>query len=341
VPRQWFALGQEISNYLMAQKLDRNCGERTLELYEYTIRYAFKALEDGKRTLNPRKITRDDLNWLKDEFMVGTSERYKANVVSTLLQFLRWAGNTDVGRMRVSFSNLPTTRVRWLEDEEAMHLKAIASGIDKMFVHCELDLGMRRAEMLGLKVEDFKSGHQRSIHVLGKGRNGGKHRDIPWHPDTPGILEEWLATRDEVIEQSQKRNPAIEVPPYLFIHEVNGKMMRYQKSMVEKHFDKLGLVIGKHFSNHDLRRTCGRMMHRSGVPTERIMKIFGHSDPRTTVHYLGLDLDDMSEAMTTYAQYQRNLIVPKMEHFEKSQMRSGQGGIRTPGFRLAKAAIFR
>jgi hypothetical protein len=47
------------------------------------------------------------------------------------------------------------------------------------------------------------------------------------------------------------------------------------------------------------------------------------------VHYLGLDLDDVSAAIQRLAQYQKSLIVPKTEHFEVSQMESGQGGIIT------------
>jgi integrase len=64
-------------------------------------------------------------------------------------------------------------------------------------------------------------------------------------------------------------------------------------------------------SNHDLRRTCGRMMYRAGVPLELIAKIFGHSDTRTTIRYLGLDSDDMRLAMQQYARYQKGTFVPE------------------------------
>jgi integrase/recombinase XerD len=180
-----------------------------------------------------------------------------------------------------------------------------------------------------------------SIHILGKGRNGGKHRNIAWHPLTGARCKEALDIRDKEIEKARKKNPNVQVPPFILIYEANGQLKTYKKSWVEKRFEKLGRTMGFHFSNHDLRRTCGHMMYRAGVPTEEIARLYGHSDTRTTIHYLGLDLEDLSGAMMKYADYQASLIVPKNGTFAKSQMLSGQGGIRTPGFRLAKAAIFR
>jgi hypothetical protein len=40
----------------------------------------------------------------------------------------------------------------------------------------------------------------------------------------------------------------------------------------------------------------GRMMYLSGVRLEKIAKIFGHADTRTTIRYLGPDFEDMDEA---------------------------------------------
>jgi len=44
---------------------------------------------------------------------------------------------------------------------------------------------------------------------------------------------------------------------------------------------------------------------------EVIAKIFGHSDTRTTIRYLGLDHDDMRLAMEQYARYQKGAFVPE------------------------------
>jgi hypothetical protein len=69
------------------------------------------------------------------------------------------------------------------------------------------------------------------------------------------------------------------------------------------------------------------MMYRSGVRLEHIAKIFGHADTKTTIRYLGLDFDDMSDAMSKYAQYMENPFEPKMVQNEVGQEIGGQSGI--------------
>jgi hypothetical protein len=69
-------------------------------------------------------------------------------------------------------------------------------------------------------------------------------------------------------------------------------------------------------------------MHRAGIPIEDIANIFGHRDTKTTLHYLGLDQDDMSLAMKKYAQYRKTCIFPKVEKNQESQYFGGPNGKR-------------
>jgi hypothetical protein len=68
-------------------------------------------------------------------------------------------------------------------------------------------------------------------------------------------------------------------------------------------------------------------MFKAGVPTERIMKILGHKDLKTTIEYIWLNIDDMSDDLKIYHQFLQNPIEPKTVHFEPSQIESGQSGI--------------
>lgn len=58
--------------------------------------------------------------------------------------------------------------------------------------------------------------------------------------------------------------------------------------------------VGFEFSNHTLRRTFGRAMYRSKVPLATIAKILGHESTDVTLTYIGVDLDDMSVAMSQF-----------------------------------------
>ena len=69
---------------------------------------------------------------------------------------------------------------------------------------------------------DFSTGRLNSKQILGKGRYGGKPRQMNWHPDTPGILEEYPELRDKEIAKAKRKNPGVEIPPNLPIYEAGG-----------------------------------------------------------------------------------------------------------------------
>lgn len=327
MPRPWQTLDRELGGYLNELRDAGRSEVNTIRPYEWTLRRLFQGLMDFKRNWNPRKIRKDDVEFLRDEFLTGTN-RYKENQIKILLAFLKWAGNKDVGKWHINFGDTSPTRVRWLEDDEARAVRAEAKGIERMIIHCELDLGMRRIELLRLKVGSFVRGRIRQIQIHGKGRNGGKHRQISWHPDTEAFLDDYLRNvRQPLIDRARKKNPNVRVPDELFIYEMKGELRPYKKTALDNFLMALGERVGLHFTNHDLRRTCGRMMYRAGVRLEEISRIFGHADTRTTILYLGLNFDDMSDAMRIYAQYQKMSFEPKMVQNELSQSLSGQSGI--------------
>lgn len=327
MPSAYWALCKEVESYLKElEEGDRS--PRTIGDYRWSLSSMFQALNDFKHEVNPRKIGRTEIDFLRNEFYEGRGNRYKANQIKILIQFCKWTGNTKLAKLKIGYGNLEPTNIRWLEDDQARLVRAAAQGIERMMVHCELDLGMRRIEVLRAKVSDFKTGRINTVHIHGKGRNGGKHRTINWHPETGTILWEYLeGYRNDVIQQAKRKNPSVKVPDNLFIYEAKGEIRPYQKTALDNILKGLGTRIELDFSNHDLRRTCGRMMYRAGARIEQIMRIFGHSDTRTTIHYLGLDLEDMSDAMLLYAQYQNQRIFPQTETFEHSQIKSGPSGI--------------
>ena len=124
-------------------------------------------------------------------------------------------------------------------------------------------------EVLRLKVDDFQSGRANTIHIHGKGRNGGKHRTMNWHPETGAILGVYLTGhRQRVIDKAKKKNPSVKFPEALFIYELRGELKAYKKTSMDSILKRLGDRPGLEISNHDLRRACGRMMYRAGVGIE-------------------------------------------------------------------------
>jgi len=325
MPSAWRLLEDEMTTYLRELEED-NRSPVTLRKYRWTLTTLFQALMDDKRTINPRKVRREDVRWLIDDYLTG-KESYKSSQVKRLLIFLRWAGNTDATKMRLPFGCDESSTIRWLSDEEAMIVRTNSKGIVRMIVHCELDLCMRRIELLRLKVGDFyQQKNDSQIHVHGKGRNGGKHRRISWDVDTARILSAYLTNyRDAVIAKARAKDSDVKIPDNLFLYERGGSLHAYKESAIDYLVKDYGHSLGIEMSNHDLRRTGGRLLHRAGVPIEEIARIFGHRDTKTTLHYLGLDRDDMNKAMKKVAEYRNTLVCPKTGIFDTVPVRECGG----------------
>lgn len=337
MPDAWWLLGKEIDRYLGELK-EGDRSDKTLEDYDWALRYMFGGLRMAKLTINPRKIGRKEIDYLRKDFFdakttQGSDKKptlgYRSHMVKVLRLFLKWAKNTKIATIKVGFGDDGIRRTRWLTDQEAMTVKMAATGVERMVVHCELDLGMRRIEVLRLKTSDFQSGKtSNSVLIHGKGRYGGKHRTINWHPDTPAELEAYLDLRDEMVRKTRNRNPNVGVPDDLLVYERDGRLYPYSDTGIDAILGRLSIRTEIEFSNHDLRRTCGRMMYRAGVKIEKIARIFGHSDIRTTLKYLGLDHEDIGEAMQQYAQYQKAVVFPKVENIElEPEVESGPNRI--------------
>ena len=86
MPSAWRLLEDEMSAYLRELE-EGNRSPVTVHEYEWTLRTLFHALQDAHRTINPRKVRKEDVRWLLDEHLTG-KESYKASQVKRLMIFL-------------------------------------------------------------------------------------------------------------------------------------------------------------------------------------------------------------------------------------------------------------
>ena len=87
---------------------------------------------------------------------------------------------------------------------------------------------------------------------------------------------------------------------------------------------KLSRRVGFKFTNHTLRRTFGRMLWLAGVPIETIRDLLGHEDTKTTLLYIGVNMDDKSSAMDQLADYENAV---RTADSGVARKRSGHWGI--------------
>lgn len=59
--------------------------------------------------------------------------------------------------------------------------------------------------------------------------------------------------------------------------------------------------LGLRVSHHDLRRTFGRLAHKAGMDLVQLKNLYGHTSLDQTVHYIGLDEDEMRAGLDRLA----------------------------------------
>jgi integrase len=204
---------------------------------------------------------------------------------NALRRFLRWARNPIAAKRGVwAVPGEAAGRRRWLAAEQLVRLYRSSMGRERVLIALEGFNGLRRVEVLRLRARDIDFGRQR-LHVLGKGRNGGKWRTLPMFSETSKVLQSLTVGEDQnarVIPLSQ-----------------SGADLVLRRASDRAGFSRLGLRV----SHHDLRRTFGRLAHQAGMDLVQLKNLYGHTSLDQTVHYIGLDEDEMRIGLTRLATF--------------------------------------
>jgi len=192
-----------------------------------------------------------------------------------LRRFLRWAGN-PLARDRAVWaipSGTPSRR-RWLSQEQLVRLYRFARDRERAIVALEGFNGLRRVEVLRLRHQDVDVAAGR-LRVLGKGRHGGKWRTVPLSAETARAL----------LVLPKPATPSQLLLPL----SRSGADLLLRRAARRAGFPEDGLRV----SHHDLRRTFGRLAHKAGMDLVQLKNLYGHTSLDQTVHYIGLDEDEM------------------------------------------------
>ena len=269
---------------------------RTITFYREQCGLVLKVLSEIDPVADPSNMDVDTLkalvHYMRGRYAVSTQKDY----LIALKRMCELNDNNVFAKYRVMFPTDTRPNVDWLTFEQASELlSAWKMPIDEMIVVLELLHGLRRVEVIRLRLQDihFDGGY---IEVRGKGRAGGKLRSVPMHPDFKRTFERWMEERDSMLAKADL-GPQCD---NLLVYLRGGRLRQYEEikgRAIDGHLDELSNRLGIEFSNHTLRRTFGRELHRSGVSIVVIAAILGHTSTTQTMKYLGLELDDMTAAM--------------------------------------------
>ena len=270
----------EVEEFVAGWRLKRSIGERWARGLRYTLRRLpglIRAAAPKLEVARAGELT--DVHVAALRTRPGWSRATKQFYLVALRLFLRWHGSPLAGESEIW--RLPpgaSPRRRWLTDQELTHLLRRASGPARLIIALEGFNGLRRIEVLRLRGMDVNL-PERWANVHGKGRMGGKWRQIP-------LSEIALA----------ELRPRVEGTPG------EERILPYSASWADLQLNRAARVAGfaaqgRRVSHHDLRRTFGRVAHASGMDLLQLKNLFGHSSLEMSIHYIGLDLDRMREGI--------------------------------------------
>ena len=269
--------------------------DTTIFYYRYHCKHILDQMESLGIEPDPEHLTDEELLRIVKSLRHLAPSTQK-DYLTPLKMMCEFKGNYVFNMVKIIYPADTRPNVDWLTYDECKEvLSTYMTPLQEMIVTLELLHGLRRIEVVRLKLSDL---HDDYMTIHGKGRATGKLRNVPYHPDFHRSLSRWMKVRNDM--KWKTHDPTKQVDNLLVF--LKGKKLcvydQIKGAGITKQIKELSNRCGIHFSNHTLRRTFGRELFRSGVPVEVIATIYGHTSTSVTMKYLGLNMDDMTDAMT-------------------------------------------
>jgi len=275
--------------------------------YRRELHKMLSTLEAEGMGCTPSQIGEKEIEWLINTRWSGLSAKTKRWYLSILNGLLKRYRNTTISDMQLGWPRSQRVNVEWLTPEEAVTLMDTAVGVERIVLHLELHVGLRRCEVQRMKLSDIGQGY---FQVMGKGKGEGKPRTVAWAPETYAELPKWLEERETLLDAAVKSGRDLREPEQLVIYWHSGRLQGYSDSGLDSIMEKLVQRAGidKPGLHHRNRRTWGRLtMEAAGKDNEKALLIvsesYGHEDLKQTRQYLGLVIDEQRDVGQKRAEY--------------------------------------
>ena len=263
---------------------------QTIKTYNTEIRL-FVAHVVGEMGKDLSGLTAEDVSIYREKMIKAYAAATAAKKLAVLRRFLIFTfmtGATTVNPEALRFF-AKSPRVRQdpaynvlTEDELQRMLNAARTDNYRDYVMLAVmaGCGLREAEVVGLRLSDFKDAGNEVVllRVLGK---GDKVRNVPISPDL------WRLVQRYVLLSGRSLNSNTDARKPLLTSRV-GKdkplTTRSVQNIVKKYVRAAGIT--KPISPHSIRHTVGTNMALNEAPLLVIQQFLGHSDPKTTMRYI-------------------------------------------------------
>lgn len=257
-------------NFMMDKTVE-NCTVATLTNYRNMLLYfiRFVGLETEVSQLQDPIHVKEYIIFLQDRNVTGkTIHTYLKHIKV----FYRWLVVND----HLEFNPISEMRVKYEKKipqvftiDEISALAGIDNIRDRLIVVLGLDCGLRKNEIISLKVSDIRT--DRIFVRSGKGR---KDRIVPISPFTYDLIQCYIKSRAGPSDNLFQKNNNSEPLTYVGLRCVFKRLK-----------DKTGIA---RLTPHLCRHTYGTYYIHSGGDMKVLQHLMGHSDVETTEIYVHL-----------------------------------------------------
>ncbi|MFN8609173.1 MAG: tyrosine-type recombinase/integrase [Vulcanimicrobiota bacterium] len=145
--------------------------------------------------------------------------------------------------------------------------------------------GVRRAELLGLNLQDLRLGES-MLYVMGK---GSKERVVPLGKAAAEALQRYLKESRPILARGNHQA--------LFVSASHGGRLSVDEIVPVIRAYARQARIRKKVSLHLFRHTCATHLLRGGADLRCIQTLLGHSELSTTAIYTRIDLTDLKKTL--------------------------------------------
>lgn len=288
----------------------RNASQHTCDAYAYSFRLLLEFVA-GKQKCNPSQLSISQINaptvmaFLEHiEGKRGNCPRTRNARLAAIKSFFRYLeyrmpACLDQSRQihAIPMKKTDLTLIDYLTRDELNALLDAPdlhtpSGIrDRAMLQLAYACGLRVAELVSLRTDQFDTRNPATIHVLGKGR---RERVLPLWKETVTAVKEWQKVRSQTGDQE------------LFLN-ANGRAMTRSgfEYILAKHIvvatKKQPSLAEKRVSPHVLRHTCAMHTLQATGDVRKVSLWLGHASMQSTEMYLRADPTEKLEALAKRA----------------------------------------
>ena len=282
-----------VSDFIEYLQFEKRYSLNTVQAYQRDLEQFFLYLSTTYSITDILSVSHIQVrSWLaafREQGITARSINRKISTLKSFFKFLLKKGVIQTSPMTKIISPKNSKRLPAFVNEKNMeHLMNVVEfshdfkGLtDRLIIELFYQTGMRRAELLGLKLLDV-SISQRTVKVLGK---GNKERILPLQIELIQLIENYI----------QERNSHIREPhPFLLIRE-NGKPL-YPKyiDLVVRTYLSMSTTLEKR-SPHVLRHTFATHLLNQGADLNAVKELLGHANLTATQIYTHNTIDKLKE----------------------------------------------